>query len=142
MSKTVRLVFLASLVLNVLLVGVLLGQLPRDVGFGRQQRLEQALKDLPEPTQTRFREKFKQMRASGDPLRDQIRVAREETLNILTADPFDEAAYDRHVNQIDDLQLQMFKKMGQVVKEIAKELPPEERRMFAQILRRPPPPPG
>ena len=59
MSKTVRLVFLASLVLNVLLVGVLLGRLPRDVGFGRQQRLEQALKDLPEPTQTRFREKFK-----------------------------------------------------------------------------------
>ena len=142
MSKTVRLVFLASLVLNVLLVGVLLGQLPRNVGFGRQQRLEQALKDLPEPTQTRFREKFKQMRASGDPLRDQIRLAREETLNILIADPFDEAAYDRHVNQIDDLQLQMFKKMGQVVKEIAKELPPEERRMFAQILRRPPPPPG
>jgi hypothetical protein len=38
--------------------------------------------------------------------------------------------------------LQMFKKMGQVVKEIAKELPPEERRLFAQILRRPPPPPG
>ena len=33
MSKTVKLVFLASLVLNVLLVGVLLGRLPRDVGF-------------------------------------------------------------------------------------------------------------
>ena len=141
MSKTVKLVFLASLVLNVLLVGVLLGRLPSDVGFGRQQRLEQALKDLPEPTQTRFREKFKQLRAAGDPLRDQIRVTREETLRILSADPFDEAAYDRHVSQIDDLQLQMFKKMGQVVKEIAKELPPEERRLFAQILRRPPPPP-
>ncbi len=142
MSKTVKLVFLVSLVLNILLVGVLLGRLPRDVGFDRQQRLEQALKDLPEPTQTRFREKFKQMRAAGDPLRDQIRLAREETLNIFTADPFDEAAYDRHVSQIDELQLQMFKRMGQVVKEIAKELPPEERRLFAQILRRPPPPPG
>ena len=142
MSKTVKLVFLVSLVLNILLVGVLLGRLPRDVGFDRQQRLEQALKDLPEPTQTRFREKFKQMRAAGDPLRDQIRLAREETLRILSADPFDEAAYDRHVSQIDELQLQMFKKMGQVVKEIAKELPPEERRLFAQILRRPPPPPG
>ena len=68
MSKIVKLVFLASLVLNVLLVGVLLGRLPRDVGFGRQQRIEQALKDLPEPTQTRFREKFKQLRAAGDPL--------------------------------------------------------------------------
>jgi hypothetical protein len=37
--------------------------------------------------------------------------------------------------------LQMFKKMGQVVKEIAKELSVEERRNFAQILRRPPPRP-
>src|SRR5215510_705725 len=141
MSKTVRLVFLASLVLNVLLVGVLLGRLPSEVvGFGRQQRLEQTLKDLPEPTQTRFREKFKLMRAASDPQRDQIRVAREETLRILSADPFDEAAYDRHVSQIDDLQLQMFKKIGQTVKEIAKELSPEERRLFAKILRRPPPP--
>ncbi len=140
MSKAVKLVFLASLVLNVLFVGVLLGRLPGDVGFGRQQRMEQALKDLPEPTQTRLREKFKQMRAAGDPLRDQIRLSREETLRILSADPFDEVAYDRHVSQIDDLQLQMFEKMGQVVKEIAKELPPEERRLFAQILRSPPPP--
>jgi len=140
MTKTVRLVFLASLVLNVLLVGVLLGRLPGEVSFGPQQRLEQALKNLPEPTQTRFREKFKVMRAAADPQRDQIRVAREETLRILSTDPFDEAAYDRHVSQIDDLQLQMFKKMGQVVKEIAKELSPEERRLFAQILRRPPPP--
>jgi uncharacterized membrane protein len=140
MSKTVRLAFLASLVLNVLLVGVLLGRLPSEVGFGRQQRLEQALKNLPEPTQARLREKFKLIRAAGDPQRDQIRVVREETLRILSADPFDEAAYDRHVSQIDDLQLQMFKKMGQVVKEIAKELSPEERRSFAQILRRPPPP--
>jgi len=142
MSKTVRLVFLASLVLNVLLLGVVIGRLPREVGFGRQQRLEQALKDLPEPTQTRFREKFKLMRAATDPQMDQIRVAREETLRILSTDPFDEAAYDRHVSQIDDLQLQMFKKMGQTVKEIAKELSPEERRLFAKILRRPPPPPG
>jgi len=142
MSKTVRLVFLASLVLNVLLLGVVIGRLPREVGFGRQQRLEQALKDLPEPTQTRFREKFKLMRAATDPQMDQIRVAREETLRILSTDPFDEAAYDRHVSQIDDLQLQMFKKIGQTVKEIAKELSPEERRLFAKILRRPPVPPG
>jgi hypothetical protein len=59
----------------------------------------------------------------------------------LSADPFEEAAYDRQVSTIHDLQLQMFKKMGQVVKEIAKELSADERRNFAQILRRPPPRP-
>jgi uncharacterized membrane protein len=144
MNKTLKLLFLVSLIVNVLLVGVLMGQLPRRLERGsfREQRMEQALKDLPQPTQTRLREKFKQIRAAGDPLRDQLRAAREETLGILSADPFDEAAYDRQVSKIDDLQLQLFKKMGQVVKEVAKELSSEERRIFAQILRRPPPPPG
>ena len=66
MSKAIRLLFVASLVLNVLLLGVLLGRLPREVGFGRQQRLEQTLKNLPEPTQNRLREKFQQMRAAAD----------------------------------------------------------------------------
>ena len=80
------------------------------------------------------------MRAGSEPLRKQIVVARDEAIRVLGADPFDEAAYDRQLSKIDDLQLQMFKKMGQVVKEIAKELSPEERRLFAQVLRRPPPP--
>lgn len=142
MSKSVRLVFLASLVLNVLLLGMVLGRLPRafDQGRDRQQRVEQALKDLAEPTQTRLREKLKQIRAAGDPLRDQIRVAREETLTLLSAESFDEADYDRQISKINDLQLQRFQEMGQVVKEIARELSPEERRQFAQILRRPPRP--
>ena len=140
MNRTIKLTFVASLILNVLLVGVLLGRLPREVTFGRQQRMERALKDVPEPAQTRFREKFQQMRAGSEALRKQIVVAREEAIRVLGADPFDEAAYDRQVSKIDDLQLQMFKKMGQVVKEIAKELSPEERRLFAQVLRRPPPP--
>ena len=144
MNRTLKLLFLVAIILNVLLVGVLMGQLPRRVERGsfREQRMEQALKDLPQATQTRLREKFKQMRAAGDPLRDQLRAAREETLGILSAEPFDEAAYDRQVSKINELQLQMFKKTGLVVKEIAKELPPEERRIFAQILRRPPPPSG
>jgi uncharacterized membrane protein len=143
MNKTLKLLFLVSLILNVLLVGVLMGQLPRRLERGsfREQRMEQALRDLPQPMQTRLREKFKQMRAAGDPLRDQLRIAREQTLGTLSAEPFDEAAYDRQVSKIQELQLQMFKKMGQVVKEIAKELSVEERRNFAQILRRPPPRP-
>jgi uncharacterized membrane protein len=144
MNRTLKLLFLVSIILNVLLVGVLMGQLPSRLERGsfREQRMEQALKDLPQAAQTRLREKFKQMRAAGDPLRDQLRAAREETLGILSAESFDEAAYDRQIGKIDELQLQRFKKIGLVVKEIAKELPPEERRIFAQILRRPPPPPG
>jgi uncharacterized membrane protein len=143
MNKILKLAFLGSIILNVLMLGIFLGELPRRfVGnSSRQQRMEQALKDLPTPVQTRFREKFQQIRAAGDPLRDQMGRARAEAIRILSVEPFDEAAYDRQVSQIDELRMQMFKRMGQVVKGVAKELPPEERRMFAEMLKRPPPAP-
>ena len=143
MNKTLKLAFFGSIILNVLMLGVFLGELPRrfDGNSSRQQRMEQALKDLPTPVQTRFREKFQQIRAASDPLRDQMGRARAEAIRILSVEPFDEAAYDRQVSQIDELRMQMFKRMGQVVKGVAKELPPEERRMFAEMLKRPPPAP-
>jgi uncharacterized membrane protein len=144
MTKTVKLAFLASLVLNLLLLGVILGQVPRGLEPTpptRQQRMEEALKKVPEPAQSRFRDKFAQMRASTDPLRRQIDEARGETLRLLSADPFDEAAYDRQVSKIEELRAEMFKRMGQKFKETATEFSPEERRMLADVLRRPPPTP-
>jgi len=142
MTKSFKLVFLASLVLNLLLLGVILGRVPGafESSSPREQRMEQALKNLPEPAQTRVREKFAQIRAAGDPLREQMDRARAEALRLLSAEPFDEAAYDRQVSKIGELRLKMFKRMGQSVKQTAKELTPEERRMFADVLHRPPPP--
>jgi len=144
MTKTVKLAFLGSLVLNVLLIGVLLGQMPRGLEPTpptRQQRMEESLKKLPEPAQSRFREKFSQIRAAGEPLRQQIDQARAETLRFLSVDPFDEAAYDREVNRIEELRREMFKRMAQNLKKTAKEFSPEERRMLAEVLRRPAPSP-
>ncbi len=142
MSKAAKLIFVASLVLNLLLLGVILGQVPRASAPppGRQQRMEEALKKLPEPVQSRFREKFAEIRAAGEPQRRQIDEARAETLRLLSTEPFDEVAYDRQVGRIEELRADMFKSMGQLIKQTAKELSSEERRMLAEILRRPPPP--
>jgi len=75
-------------------------------------------------------------------VRKQMDAARDEALRLLSTEPFDEAAYDRQVKKIDELREEMFKRMGQVIKQTVKELSPDERRMFADLLRRPPPPPG
>src|SRR5437867_3927648 len=108
----------------------------------RRQQMEQALQNLPDPIEARFREKFQQIRAAGDPVRKQMDAARDEALRLLSTEPFDEAAYDQQVKKIDELREEMFKRMGQVIKQTVKELSPDERRMFADLLRRPPPPPG
>jgi uncharacterized membrane protein len=144
MSQKTKLAFIASIVLNVLLVGVLLGQSPRrfDRSTVRQQRMEQVIKDLPEASQTRLRERFQQLRSTADPLFAQMRQAQDETARLIGADPFDEAAFDRQEAKINALRADMTNKLSQVVKNTIKDLTPEERRRFAELLRRPPPPPA
>jgi uncharacterized membrane protein len=143
MSKSLKLVFLTSLVLNLLLLGVILGRVPHgfDVPPARQQRMEEALKKLPEAEQARFRDRFAKIRAAGDPLREQMDTARNEVLRLMSAETFDEAAYDQQVRKFDELREEMFKRMSHVIKQITKELAPGDRRTLAELLRRPPPSP-
>ncbi len=142
MSKKTKLAFLASLVLNVLLIGVLIGQSPRrlDRDARREQRMEQVLKDLPEASQARLRERFQQLRAPAEPLFAQMRPAQDETARLIAVEPFDEAAFDRQERKINELRADMTIKMSQMVKKSIKDLTLAERGRFAELLRRPPPP--
>ena len=142
MNRTARITFVVSIILNVLLIGILLGQTPRrfDRSAMRQQRIDQALKDMPDAAQSRLRERFQQLRTAADPLFAQIRKIEDEAVQLLGKDPFDESAYDRQVGKITEQRVEMTKKLSQVVKDASKELTPAERRRFAELLRRPPPP--
>jgi uncharacterized membrane protein len=142
MSQKTKLAFIGSLVLNVLLIGVLIGQSPRrlDRDARREQRMEQVLKDLPEASQARLRERFQQLRATAEPLFAQMRQAQDETARLVGAEPFDEAAFDRQERKINELRAGMTIKMSQMVKQSIKDLTPAERGRFAELLRRPPPP--
>ena len=142
MSQKTKLAFIASIVLNVLLVGVLLGQSPRrfDRGAMREQRMEQAIKDLPAGSQTRLRERFQQLRATAEPLFREMRQVQDESVRLLAVEPFDEAAFDGQQAKINKMRADMTKKLSEGVKNAVKDLTPEERRHFAALLRRPPPP--
>ena len=141
MNRSIKIVFVTSLVLNILLIGVLLGQSPRrfERGALRQQRMDQALKGLPESTQKRLREKFQQLRAIAGPLFEQVRKNEEEAVQLLGQKTFDESAYDHQVSKIIEMRAEMTKRLSQVVKNESKDLSPEERARFAQLLRPPVP---
>ena len=142
MNRATKMTFVGSIILNVLLLGFVLGQSPRrfDRNAMRQQRMEQVIKDLPEASQQRLRERFQQLRATADPLFEQMRKAQDEAIQVLGAESFDEAALDRQEAKINELRAKMSKQLSQSVKLAIKDLSPEERRRFAQMLRRPPPP--
>jgi uncharacterized membrane protein len=142
MNRAAKMTFVGSIILNVLLLGFVLGQSPRrfDRNAMRQQRIEQVIKDLPEASQQRLRERFQQLRSTADPLFEQMRKAQDEAIQVLGAESFDEAALDRQETKIQELRAEMSKKLSRSVKLAIKDLSPEERRRFAQMLRRPPPP--
>ena len=141
MSKSFKLIVLASLVLNLLFLGVILGYAPHrfDAPPNRQQRMEAALGKLSEPAQSRFRQIFKQIRAAGDPLREPMDAARNQALQLMSAQTFDEAAYDQQVKKFDELREETFQRMSHVIKQVVKDLTPDDRRTLAELLRRPPP---
>ena len=142
MNRTAKITFVASIILNVLLIGVLLGQSPQrfNARAARQQRVDQVLKNLPEAEQVRLRERLQKLRAAADPLFGQIRQAEDEAVQLLGKENFDAAAYDRQVSKINALRQNMTQQLSQFVKDLTKDLSAAERRHFADLLRRPPPP--
>lgn len=139
MNKVLKLAFLASLVFNVIFIGVLLGQLPnRFAGVSSPQgRIETAAQRLPEPARSRFRNEIEQLRAEVQPLREQIREARNSALRAFGAEPFDGVAFDRQVSQISELRVQLSKRMAERMKEVVKDLPADQRQALAEAFKRP-----
>ena len=143
MNTKLKSAFIVSIILNVLLLGIFFGTL--SPGFGREssrrERLTAEIEKLPEPARSRFRDKMAQLRAADDPLREQMRQARNQAIDLLIAEPFDEAVYDKQLIQINQLRGQMSKRVADDLKELVRGLPPEQRAAVGEVLKRPPPPP-
>ncbi|HEU4639091.1 MAG TPA: periplasmic heavy metal sensor [Candidatus Binatia bacterium] len=142
MNTKLKSAFIMSIILNVLLLGIFFGTL--SPGFGREssrrERLTAEIEKLPEPARSRFRDKMAQLRAADDPLRDQMRQARNQAIDLLVAEPLDEAAYDKQLIQISQLRGQISKRVADDLKELVRGLPPEQRAAVGEVLKRPAPP--
>ena len=142
MNTKLKSAFIASIVLNVLLLGIFFGTL--SPGFGREssrrERLTAEIEKLPEPARSRFRDKMSQIRSADDPLREQIRQARNQAIELLVAQRFDEAGYDKQLIQISQLRGQLSKRLADDLKALVRGLPPEQRTAIGEMLKRPAPP--
>ena len=144
MNTKIKSAFIASLVLNVLLLGIFFGTL--SPGFGREssrrERLTAEIEKLPEPARSRFRDKMAQIRSADDPSREQMRQDLNQEIELLVAEPFDEAAYDAQLVKINQLRGQMSKRVADDLKQLVRGLPPDQRGAVGDMLKRPPPSPG
>jgi uncharacterized membrane protein len=143
MSKKIKALMIGSLLLNVLLIGVIIGdmshRLRREDPFGRHAR-EFALR-LPEDKVALFLETVEKVHLDNREIHQKIRKGRRKAMKILAGPRFDEAAYQIQVEKLHELRGLMRRRLADATIELARQFDQEERRALAQYLKRPPRPP-
>jgi len=143
MSKKMKVLTIGSLLLNVLLIGIIIGdmsqRLQREHLSGRHAR--ELSSKLPEDKAALFLETVEKVHLNNRDVHKQIRAARQRAMKILTSPKFDEAAYQVQVEKLHELRGLMRRRLANATIELARQFDQQERRALAQHLRRPPRPP-
>jgi len=140
MSKTIKILIVSSLVLNILLIGFIIGKVSNRFFRGdslRRQPSELAVKLSPDRKKL-FINTMEKVRVENRNIHKQIREARERIFSILTAPQFDEASYQSEVEKLHELRGIMMQRLSNATKELAKQFNQEERKSLAEHLRHPP----
>jgi uncharacterized membrane protein len=141
MSRKVKILVVASVVLNVLFAGVIIGNMFHQMGRWSAFRHDRALAaKLPPEKYRLFTEVMGGARSECKQIRKRIQETREQTLGILTAPEFDEQSFQREVEKLRQLRGQVADRMAGATLELAKQFDPEERRLLGKYLERPPRP--
>ena len=137
MSKKMKILIFSSLLLNVLLAGVVIGDVSHRFHkeyFVRKSVQELASK-LPGDKAALFLETVERVHMNNRDAYNQIREARKEAIKFLSAPDFDEAAYRLQVEKIHELRSLMKQRLADATIELAKQFNQEERKALAQHLR-------
>jgi uncharacterized membrane protein len=143
MSKTTRILIISSLILNVFLIGIIIGGMSDRMfrkDFPGREPPDLGLK-LPPDKEKLFSDMMEKVFRENDDIRKQIDEARERVLSILSAPEFDEATYYAEIEKLEKLHSAMMQRLADATKELAKQFNREERKVLAEHLRQPPPPP-
>ena len=137
MSKKMKILIFSSLLFNVLLVGVVIGDVTHRFHiehFVRKSVQEFASK-LPEDKAALILETVERVHLNNRDAYNQLREARKEAIKLLSAPEFDEAAYRLQVENIHELRGLMKRRLADATIELARQFSQEERRTLAQNLR-------
>jgi uncharacterized membrane protein len=141
MNKKMKALVIGSLLLNVLLVGFVLGDVSHRFHnkehFGENDGRDLTSK-LPKEKAALFSKTVERVRQENRQVFKQIREAREDAMRILGAPEFDEAAYRLQVERLNKLLGLMKQHLADATIELARQFSQEERSALAQHLRHSP----
>jgi len=143
MSKKVKIFVAASVLLNLLLVGLVVGRLWRrscETPPARESEEVLAAK-FPDAQRQALLDAIAKMRSDSQDLRQQIAESRQRVLSILTAPEFDARAFQTEVDRLHDLRNRLMQRRAEMVKGLAGQMNQDERKLLGDFLRHPPSPP-
>ena len=137
MSKKMKILIFSSLLLNVLLAGVVIGDVSHRFHkeYFVRKSVEEFASKLPGDKAALLLETVERVHLNNRDAYNKIRETREEAMKLLSADEFDEAAYRLQVEKIHKLRSLMKRRLADATIELAKQFSQEERRALAQHLR-------
>lgn len=137
MNKKIKGLIIGSLLLNVLLVGFVIGEMSNRFhrGYFDRRGGGELVSRLPKERAGLFFETVEMVHRNNRKIYRQIRAAREEAMRILEAPEFDEAAYRRQVAKLHKQRGLMKGRLADATIELAKQFNQEERQALAQHLR-------
>jgi uncharacterized membrane protein len=136
MTKPIKAFIIASILLNLLLIGIFFGYESRH--FMRHDRFSQEIaKQLPAEKYKLYQETMERGKDANRNVRDKLREARKRSVSLLKAEPFNRQAYLAEMKNMQSLRAELMAQMAKSVADLAEQFSPEERAILADTFRRP-----
>jgi uncharacterized membrane protein len=137
MSRKIKILIASSLVLNILLIGFLMGNMSHRFYTGdsfRKKQPELSVKLSPEKEEL-FLDTMRRVRRENRDIHVRMKEAREKIFAVLVAPEFNENAYESEVGKLHEMRGLVMQRYSNATKELAKQLNQEEREALAVYLR-------
>lgn len=131
MTRTIKILFTLSVLLNVLLLGAAGGYAIKRMQAQSQKPWDHIKNDLSPESQKMVTEGFQKIRTDMEPLMNEVRKTREEMKSILMEDRFDVRKYNEAALRAQGLRREMSEKFMGSTQKIVAGLTPEERKKVA-----------
>jgi uncharacterized membrane protein len=140
MNKKMKMFLSFSMLLNVLLIGVLVGgaSKPHFDQSKKPQTMEKRLTEiinvLPPEKATLFKLRVRELRSIKKTDKEQMKLARKNILQIFGQDPFDKVAYRKAIQALNQLHQNQMDKRVDLMTDVAEYLSPKERKQLSKLI--------
>ncbi len=137
MSRNIKILIVCSAVLNILLIGFVIGDVSHRFlkGDSLRKKPPKLSVKLPPEKEKLFRDTMRKVRLDNRVIRNQMKETREKIFSILIAPEFDETAYESEAKKLHELRGLMMQHFSNATKELAKQFSQEERNALAAHLK-------